>query len=301
MNKQLHHLNLISKIEDYCKTNGLSDGLIDTKIPSLKFYITKEISQFSSIIYEPCLCLALQGEKAVGFDDKMYGYSPSQYLLTCANIPANVKIVKASKDIPYVSLVLTFSLEEIYEVLKETNFKSLNKTKKSDIPFCFNKLDETIIDPVYRLVKLLYKPQETIDFMYPLIKKEIIFVLLQNDRDFLINYVSEGTLTNQIVKAISKIKENFNESINMSLLSKEIGISEASFYQNFKKLTTMSPLQYQKKIRLEEAKQLLTTKNLDASTVAFEVGYESASQFSREYSRMFGMSPKAHSNFLKNS
>jgi AraC-like DNA-binding protein len=297
MNQQIHHISLISKIEEYCK----EDGLIQTQIPSLNFYTSREITEFTGVIYEPCLCLALQGEKAVGFDDKMYSYSPTQYLLTCANIPAKVKIIKASEDIPYVSLVLTFSLEEIYEVIKQSNFDSKSKTKKSDLPLCFNKLDETIIEPVSRLVKLLDKPKHTMDFMAPLIKKEIIYVLLQNDESFLKNYVMEGTLTNQIVKAISEIKENFNESINMADLSKKIGISEASLYQNFKKITSMSPLQYQKKIRLEEAKQLLTTQNLDASTVAFEVGYESASQFSREYSRMFGMSPKAHSQYLKSS
>ena len=296
MNQQIHHISLVSKIEDYCK----EDGLIQTQIPSLKFYVSKEITEFTGVIYEPCLCLALQGEKAVGFDDKMYSYSPTQYLLTCANIPAKVKIIKASEQIPYVSLVLTFSLEEIYEVIKQSSFDSKSKTKKSDLPLCFNKLDETILEPVSRLVKLLDKPKQTIEFMAPLIKKEIIYILLQNDESFLKNYVMEGTLTNQIVKAISEIKENFNQSINMADLSKKIGISEASLYQNFKKITSMSPLQYQKKIRLEEAKQLLTTQNLDASTVAFEVGYESASQFSREYSRMFGMSPKAHSNHLRN-
>lgn len=302
MNQQIHHICLVSKIEDYCK----EDGLIQTQIPSLKFYVSKKVTEFTGVIYEPCLCLALQGEKAVGFDDKMYSYSPTQYLLTCANIPAKVKIIKASEQIPYVSLVLTFSLEEIYEVIKQSNFDAKNKTKnsktkKSDLPLCFNKLDETILEPVSRLVKLLDKPKQTMEFMTPLIKKEIIYVLLQNDESFLKNYVMEGTLTNQIVKAISEIKEKFNQSINMADLSKKIGISEASLYQNFKKITSMSPLQYQKKIRLEEAKHLLTTQNLDASTVAFEVGYESASQFSREYSRMFGMSPKAHSHYLKSS
>lgn len=135
--------------------------------------------------------------------------------------------------------------------------------------------------------------------MYPLIKKEIIYILLQNDRDFLKNYVMEGTLANQIVKAISEIKNNFNNSINMASLAKDIGISEASLYQNFKKVTSMSPLQYQKKIRLQEAKQMLLSKNIEASEVAFSVGYESPSQFSREYSRMYGMSPKAHAEYLR--
>ncbi len=295
MNKHLLPVNLISYIENFCK----EDGLHDTKIPSLKFYTTTEKSEFQSIIYEPSICIALQGEKAVGFGDDMYSYNSSKYLLTCTNVPADIKIKTASKQTPYVSLVLSFSLEEIYEVIKDANEILSKSIKKIQNPLRFNKLDNTLLEPVYRLVQILDKPQKMIDFMYPLIKKEIIYILLQNDKDFLKNYVMEGTLTNHIVKAISEIKNNFNNSINMANLAKDIGISEASLYQNFKKVTSMSPLQYQKKIRLEEAKQMLLSKNIEASEVAFSVGYESPSQFSREYSRMYGMSPKAHSEYLR--
>jgi AraC-like DNA-binding protein len=297
MNIHISHINLISYIENFCKEDGLSD----TKIESLKFYTTTEKSESQSIIYEPSICIALQGEKAVGFGDDMYSYNSSKYLLTCTNVPADIKIEKASKETPYVSLVLSFSLEEIYEVIKDANEILSKNIKKIQNPLRFNKLDNTLLDPVYRLVQLLDKPQKTIDFMYPLIKKEIIYILLQNDRDFLKNYVMEGTLANQIVKAISEIKNNFNNSINMASLAKDIGISEASLYQNFKKVTSMSPLQYQKKIRLQEAKQMLLSQNLTAHEVAFNVGYESASQFSREYSKIYGMSPKAHSQLLRDN
>jgi AraC-like DNA-binding protein len=297
MNIHISHINLISYIENFCKEDGLSD----TKIESLKFYTTTEKSESQSIIYEPSICIALQGEKAVGFGDDMYSYNSSKYLLTCTNVPADIKIKTASKETPYVSLVLSFSLEEIYEVIKDANEILSKNIKKIQNPLRFNKLDNTLLDPVYRLVQLLDKPQKTIDFMYPLIKKEIIYILLQNDRDFLKNYVMEGTLANQIVKAISEIKNNFNNSINMASLAKDIGISEASLYQNFKKVTSMSPLQYQKKIRLQEAKQMLLSQNLTAHEVAFNVGYESASQFSREYSKIYGMSPKAHSQLLRDN
>lgn len=295
MNKLMYHSFLIEYIKNYCK----NEGIANTSIPSLKFYMTSEQSQFRSIIYEPSLCIALQGEKAVGFGENLFGYSPSQYLLACTNIPANVKINQASKEIPFISLAISFSMEQIYEVLKEINSVKMQNKKRLEDSFCFNSLDEDLLEPISRLVRLLDKPQQTIDFMYPLLIKEIIYALLQNNSEFLKHYVLEGTITNQIVKAISQIKNNYNEVINMSDLSKDIGISEASLYQNFKKITLMSPLQYQKKIRLEEAKHMLVNQNIEASSVAFAVGYESPSQFSREYTRMFGMSPKAHSNKLK--
>ncbi len=295
MNKLMYHSFLIEYIKNYCK----NEGIANTSIPSLKFYMTSEESQFRSIIYEPSLCIALQGEKAVGFGENLFGYSPSQYLLACTNIPANVKINQASKEVPFMSLAISFSMEQIYEVLKEIDSIKIQNKKRLEDSFCFNSLEKDLLEPITRLVKLLNKPQQTIDFMYPLLIKEIIYVLFQNNNEFLKHYVLEGTITNQIVKAISQIKNNFNEVINMSDLAKDIGISEASLYQNFKKITLMSPLQYQKKIRLEEAKHMLVNQNIDASSVAFAVGYESPSQFSREYTRMFGMSPKAHSNKLK--
>lgn len=295
MNKFMYHSFLIEYIKNYCK----NEGIANTSIPSLKFYMTSEQSQFRSIIYEPSLCIALQGEKAVGFGENLFGYSPSQYLLACTNIPANVKINQASKEVPFISLAISFSMEQIYEVLKEINSVKMQNKKRLEDSFCFNSLDEDLLEPISRLVRLLDKPQQTIDFMYPLLIKEIIYALLQNNSEFLKHYVLEGTITNQIVKAISQIKNNYNEVINMSDLAKDIGISEASLYQNFKKITLMSPLQYQKKIRLEEAKHMLVNQNIEASSVAFAVGYESPSQFSREYTRMFGLSPKAHSNKLK--
>jgi transcriptional regulator GlxA family with amidase domain len=148
-------------------------------------------------------------------------------------------------------------------------------------------------------VKLLNKPKEIRDFMSKLFIKEIIYLLLQNNSDFLKDYVLEGTLTSQIVKAISEIKNNYQETINMKTLAKNIGIGESTLYQNFKKITLMSPLQYQKKIRLEEARNMLINQNMEASQVAFQVGYESPSQFSREYARMFGLPPKEHMKHLK--
>jgi len=286
---------------EYIRDDCLNEELKSTPIESLKFYMTTQTSSFRSVVYEPSICIALQGHKAVGFDGQTYGYSPQKYLLTCTNVPADIKIEEASPEKPFISVVLTFSLDEIYEVIKETNSKNDKTSKKVHTPFCFNTLDDTLLDPINRLVKLLDKPQETIDFMTPLIKKEIIYILLQNDEEFLKNYVMEGNLTNQIVKAIREIKDNFNETINIANLARKIGISEATLYQNFKKITAMSPLQYQKKIRLEEAQSMLLAQNLDASQVAFEVGYESPSQFSREYARMFGMPPKAHITHLKTS
>ena len=294
-------MNYRNELISLIKENSNTEGLILTNISSLKFYTTTQISEFVSIIYEPSLCIAIQGSKAVGFGDEMYSYSSEKYLIVSTHIPANVRIEEASKEKPYYSIIINFTLEQIYDVIKELN-DDLQESKHKILQksLCFDVLDDFLLEPLFRLLKLS-KRKDNVEFLSNLILKEIIYILLQRNSDFFKQYVLEGNIANQIVKAITEIKDNFSQSINMKNLSKNIGMSESSLYNNFKKITTMSPLQFQKKIRLEEAKQMLINQNLDAAQVAFEVGYESPSQFNREYSRMFGMSPKAHVNLLKDN
>lgn len=294
-------MNYRNELISLIKENSSTEGLILTNISSLKFYTTTQISEFVSIIYEPSLCIAIQGSKAVGFGDEMYSYSSEKYLIVSTHIPANVRIEEASKEKPYYSIIINFTLEQIYDVIKELN-DDLQESKHKILQksLCFDVLDDFLLEPLFRLLKLSQR-KDNVEFLSNLILKEIIYILLQRNSDFFKQYVLEGNIANQIVKAITEIKDNFSQSINMKNLSKNIGMSESSLYNNFKKITTMSPLQFQKKIRLEEAKQMLINQNLDAAHVAFEVGYESPSQFSREYSRMFGMSPKAHVNLLKDN
>ena len=294
-------MNYRNELISLIKENSSTEGLILTNISSLKFYTTTQISEFVSIIYEPSLCIAIQGSKAVGFGDEMYSYSSEKYLIVSTHIPANVRIEEASKEKPYYSIIINFTLEQVYDVIKELN-DDLQESKHKILQksLCFDVLDDFLLEPLFRLLKLSQR-KDNVEFLSNLILKEIIYILLQRNSDFFKQYVLEGNIANQIVKAITEIKDNFSQSINMKNLSKNIGMSESSLYNNFKKITTMSPLQFQKKIRLEEAKQMLINQNLDAAQVAFEVGYESPSQFSREYSRMFGMSPKAHVNLLKDN
>ena len=276
------------------------NGEVKTEIPNLDFYFSNEKTQFNAIIYEPSLCIILQGKKAIDFGNEMYQYSPSEYLISSTHIPARVKILEATKNTPYASFRIKFKLEDIYEVIKNMNQKKLIINERSEKGLFFNNMDEKLFEPIYRLVKLLEREEDEIDYLYPLIIKEILFILINDKSGYFLNkFAMEGTVSNKIVKAISDIKDNFNEKLNVKELARNIDMSESSLYQNFKTITSMSPIQFQKKIRLEEAKLMLINQNIEASEVAFSVGYESPSQFSREYSRMFGMSPKAHAQYLR--
>ncbi len=276
------------------------NGGLQTQIPNLDFYFSNEPTEFNAIIYEPSLCIILQGKKAVGFGDELYSYGPKEYLLSSTHVPAKVRILEATKEVPYASFRIKFDLEDIYDVIKNINSQKLVMNTKSEKGLFFDDLNEKLYNPVFRLIKLLNQSKEEIDYLSPLIIKEILFILINDKSGYFLNkFAMEGTVSNKIVKAISEIKDNFNEKLNVKELARMIDMSESSLYQNFKTITSMSPIQFQKKIRLEEAKLMLLNQNIEASEVAFAVGYESPSQFSREYSRMFGMSPKAHADYLR--
>ena len=155
-------------------------------------------------------------------------------------------------------------------------------------------IDDELLEAVFKFIRLLDRPNDA-KFLAKLAIKEILYILLKGENgDFLRQYAMLETIENRVTRAAKEIKSNYAEAINIENLAKKLGISASSLYHNFKRITALSPLQFQKKIRLEEAKNLLINQNLDAAEAAFTVGYASPSQFNREYSRMFGMPPKAH-------
>ncbi len=276
--------------------------LLRTSIPCLSFFFTDKTNELNPIMYEPCLCVILQGSKAVGFGKQMYGYTTNEYLLASAHVPATVQITEASESLPYIGLTITFSLEDIYEVLKNAHPDKLKFQKKSDKGLFFDTMSTALYDPISRLIKLTEGTKEDIAFLSPLIIKEILYILVNEKSGYFLNkFAMEGTTSNKIVKAIAEIKTNFSEKLNMAALAKRIDMSESHLYQNFKTITSLSPIQFQKKLRLEEAKRMLSVRRIDISEVAFLVGYESPSHFSREYARMFGMPPKAYLKSLNNT
>jgi AraC-like DNA-binding protein len=237
----------------------------------------------------------------VGFGEDMYSVNNSRYMLISTHIPALIKVEAASDDEPFVAIKITFTLEQIYEILKEIKNNEIKSKKEPEKGFFCDDMSTQLFNPIYRLVKLLETPTHS-DFLVSLIEKEILYILLTSKSgDFLKQFVMEGSISNQIVKIVSEIKDNFSEAINMKELAYKFDMSESSLYSYFKKVMMISPLQFQKKLRLEEAKQMLLTQDIGVSDVAIAVGYDSSSHFIREYSRMYGLSPKAHIKELKYS
>jgi AraC-like DNA-binding protein len=270
------------------------EGDFQSQIQNLDFYFSKTLSEQISIMYEPSICIILQGAKDVIFANKLYNYNEKDYLISSTHLPARIRISEASNEKPYISLRIKFNLKDIHEVLKNINSPIIPIDSQAEKGLCFNEMNIEFYESIYRLVKLLEREKEDIDFLYPLMIKEILYNLLKSKSGYFIRKFSmEGTVSNKIAQTINLIKENFDKKLNIKELADNIEMSESSLYQHFKTITSMSPIQFQKKLRLDEAKQLLLLQNKEVHEIAFQVGYESPSQFSREFSRMFGVAPSS--------
>lgn len=288
------------EITDKIQAEYHGENLIRTPIEQLYFYYKTEPTDMLATVYEPSVCIIIQGAKEVGLGGELIPYDPDKYLLASVHIPARVRIKKASLEKPYIGLTITFTMEQIFDVLKDIPSKPKHiGTSKSGL--YFGEMQQRLIEPVTRLVKLLESPED-IPILSPLIIKEVLYILMCDEGgEIFRKYVRDGSAEQRVVQAITKIKDKFKEPLNIKELARSLSMSESSLYHNFKKITAMSPLQFQKNLRLQEAKQLLMSQNIEAAQVAFEVGYESPSQFSREYARMYGRPPKADMLMSRNT
>lgn len=288
--------NIKNEILKIIRQNGDFNGILETKIPNLVFYMHDEKTEFSTNIYEPSLCIIMQGEKSVGFGNEIYKYDENGFLLSCANVLADIKLSRASKQMPFISLVIKFDLDDIQDVIDEISDFNYDLNDTFEKGLFFGNMNIELYEAIFRFLQLLDKKDKHIEYISKLVMKEILYILVLNSDSgaFLSKFAINGTMSNKISKAISEIRTNFAEKINIKTLSRAIDMSESSFYKSFKAVTSFSPIQYQKKIRLEEARRILAKQKIKITDVAMKVGYDSQSQFNREYFRMFGVTPKAH-------
>ncbi|MDA8157995.1 MAG: AraC family transcriptional regulator [Deltaproteobacteria bacterium] len=259
-------------------------------IPGLSFYKTESPTKPENILYEPRICLIAQGSKKVVLADETYIYDESRFLLTLIDIPALVQITEASKEKPYLGLVLKIDINEIAGLVAEGNIPYFNR-QQPERGMATGKITLPLINAFNRLTDLIYEP-ENIPILAATIKREIFYRLLVSEQGMrLRNIVSDRSQGNKIAQIITWLKNNFTTTLHINGLAKQANMSKSAFHNHFRVMTSMSPLQFQKWLRLNEARRLMLTERIDASTAAFRVGYESPSQFSREYSRLFGKPP----------
>jgi len=263
---------------------------IETAIPGLILARRNEPSEPISILYEPRVCIIAQGAKRVQLGDDAYVYDAHHFLLTSVDLPTFVQVTKASPEKPYLGLVLDIDQREISQLMVDSNLPP-PRPQQSSRGMATGEVTVPLLAAIQRLVDLLDEPKH-IPILAPIIKREIFYRLLVSDQGARLRQMaSTGSQSQQIARAIHWLKDNFTKPLRIEALAAQVNMSTSTFHHHFREVTAMSPLQYQKWLRLNEARRLMLAENKDATTTAFEVGYESPSQFSREYGRMFGAPP----------
>jgi len=268
-----------------------NDGDFETAIAGLSLHRRHRPTMPLHCIYGLGLGLTLQGRKQVVVGDEVVTYSPGQSMVTSVDLPVVSNVIQASVAQPFLGMMLTFDSSTVLQIAERLH---LSQRIKDDgfKPVTVNDLDAGVLCALERLVALLDEP-ELIDAIAPLVKEEIIIrLLLGAHGPQMLHIVSVGSPRQHIAKAIAWLKQNFRQTLRMDDLAATAHMSPSTFRQHFRSVTGMSPLQYQKQLRLQAARHLMLTENVDASSASGLVGYESSSQFSREYSRLFGEPPQ---------
>lgn len=266
------------------------DGTHDTEVPGLRLIRSSRLSEPVYSVYEPSLCVVAQGSKVVMLGQEMYRYDPSSYLTASVHLPITGQVVEASKETPYLSLQILFDMSQILDVIQASGdvIRPGNETSRG---LKVSQVSDTLLDAVLRLLKLVETPRD-IPVLAPYAMREIIYRVLQNENSAsLMQFVVVGSHAQRIAGVVEKLNRDFAQPLRVDELAAEARMSASSLYDYFKEVTGMSPIQFQKQIRLQEARRLLLSGTIDAAEAAFQVGYESPSHFSREYARMFGMPP----------
>jgi AraC-like DNA-binding protein len=267
------------------------DGVHPTSIPSLFLIRESIITEPISRVNEPSFCIIFQGEKEVWLGEECFRYGPGNYIVASVDLPITGQVIKASSDFPYLALKLEFTSSEILEVLNDTDIQS-GQRKNAKRAMFISEVEPSLLDAVIRLACLLDNPRH-IPILGPLFKKEILYWILQGSHGEALKQMAlEGSNAIRIRNVIEHIINNYEKSFRIEEIAEIANMSVASLHRHFKEVTAMSPIQFQKQLRLQEARRLLLAESSDVADVAFRVGYESQSQFSREYSRMFGFSPR---------
>ncbi len=235
-------------------------------------------------------CVIAQGSKDVFLGGDRYRYDPMHYLLATAELPIASHITEATPEQPFLSLWIDLDPVLISSVMVETGYDS-SRSQADVRAIDVNPLNADLLDAVIRLARLLEAPRDA-PFLMPLITREIVYRLLQGEQgDRLCHIALQEANTHRITQAIRQLREDFAQDLQIKDLAQDLSMSTSSFYHHFKAVTGLSPLQFQKRVRLQEARRLMLGEGLDAGNAGFRVGYNDASHFSREYKRLFGDPP----------
>ena len=265
-----------------------------TIIPRVTLHVGAALTSPMPSLYEPVLCLVLQGAKLVLIGDQTLRYDPANYFVATVELPASGRVIEATAAKPYIAVSMKLDRSSLASVISDMPAVSEGQTTG----FAVSAVTPELLDAWARLVALLDTPDD-VPVLAPMLEREVLYRLLKGPQGGILRQIARAdSRLNQVRQAIAWIRAHFDETLRLDLLAEHAGMSLASFHRHFKAATAMSPLQYQKALRLQEARRLLIL-DTDAARAGYAVGYESASQFSREYARMFGAPPSRDAERLR--
>jgi AraC-like DNA-binding protein len=273
-------------------------GAISTQISGLTLIRADAVSSCAvAAVYSPMVCVIAQGSKQLTVGNATLNYDVGTYLISSADLPVSARVTRATQKYPYLALALELNPKLLGTVLLELPRSREKKGSFRGIAVSPNS--PALLDAFVRLLRLLNSPAD-ITPLGPLVLREIYYRLLTGEQAAMVRQIAlqQGPLP-QILRVIEWIRQNYARPLQIATLARLASMSPASLHRQFKSVTAMSPLQYQKQVRLREAQHIMISNRIDAASAGYAVGYGSPSQFSREYRRMFGIPPRQHVNQMR--
>jgi AraC-like DNA-binding protein len=280
-----NHEELITRIAHVNRVDGVAEP-----IQGLHLNRMSHPTERGQSVSRPSFCVIAQGLKRIYIGERCYCYDPEHYLLTSVELPITSCIVEASRDRPYLSLRLDLDPALVSSVMVEAGVPA-PRSQVDAKALVVSALDADLLDATLRLVRLIDSPAEA-RVLAPLVKREIVFRLLLGEQGNRLRHLPLlGSHSHRIAQAVERLRQDFDRPLRIESIARELGMSSSGFHDHFKAITDLSPLQFQKQLRLREAQRLMLGEHLDATSAGMRVGYNDASHFSRDYKKHFGSSP----------
>ena len=271
------------------------DGTHPCVLPGVTLIRASAPTMPMPVIYEPTLCIVAQGRKRAVLGETAYHYDPASYLIASVDLPIMGSVVEATAARPYLCLQMSLNMEALSDLV----LRYPARAEGAPAGLAMRRTTPALLDAALRLVRLLDTPGD-IEALAPLTGREILYRLLTGPSGPTLRQMAQaGSRLNQIARAIVWIRTQFHEPCPIDQAAEIAGMSRSSFHAHFKAITSMSPLEFRTRLRLQEAQRLMVASALDAASAGFRVGYESPSQFSRDYARIFGIPPARHASQLR--
>lgn len=291
-------MNRLNTLVDIIHRHTPEDGIWRSALPGVTLLRSSSPTLPMPVIYTPTLCLVAQGTKEARLGETTYRYDPENYLVASVELPIMGSVTEATPEQPYLCLQLDFDMTELSDLAIRYP-AALADEQSSPAGIMLNKTTPALLDAAIRLASLLDTPDD-IDALAPLTIREILYRLLTGPGNSLIRFMAQAEIRlHQIARAIIWIRTHYREPCRIEQAASIAGMSRSTFHHHFRAVTTMSPIEFRTHLRMQEARRLMVSDAVDAASAGFNVGYESPSQFSRDYVRIFGMPPARHASLLR--